>query len=59
MEKLSKAEMQSVTGGFVALYWVGVGAVHLYRASSIVRVFSQSFAAGFGTEFFKSAIGED
>ena len=50
MRELNVNETKEVNGGLVALYWLGVGAVHAYRTYSVVRWFSLGAAGGAGAE---------
>jgi hypothetical protein len=50
MRELNVNEIEEVNGGFVALYWIGVGAVQAYRTYKLVRTFSAGVAAGVGGE---------
>ncbi|MGS0824886.1 hypothetical protein ACVBIO_03660 [Shewanella sp. 0m-8] len=46
MQELTQKEIRKVNGGFVALYWVGVDAVHAYRTYSAVRFVTHATAGG-------------
>ena len=46
MRELTFDEVNNVSGGIVALYWVGVGAVWAYRSYKTVRFVSQAMAGG-------------
>ncbi|GGA90048.1 hypothetical protein GCM10011369_35270 [Neiella marina] len=46
MKELKESELSEVKGGFVALYWVGVGAVHAYRTYRAVRFGAQAVGGG-------------
>ncbi|WP_157575725.1 hypothetical protein [Pseudoalteromonas sp. '520P1 No. 423'] len=55
MQTLNNNEIQEVNGGVVALYWVGVGAVHAYRTYSAVRFVAHASAGGALWDGIKSA----
>ncbi len=46
MRELTVEETNDISGGIVALYWVGVGAVWAYRSYKSVRFVSQAMAGG-------------
>ena len=58
MRELNVNEIEQVNGGFVALYWVGVGAVHAYRTYNLVRNVLQAGAAGAVVGGLKEHYGE-
>ncbi|WP_018983659.1 hypothetical protein [Salinimonas chungwhensis] len=56
MRELAVEEMNDISGGIVALYWVGVGAVWAYRSYRTVRFVSQAMAGGALYDGAKSVI---
>ncbi len=58
MRELNVNEVEEISGGFVALYWVVKGGIYAYRTYSTVRTFSGAFAAAGTIAYAEEALSQ-